>query len=133
MLERSNDSPMFTSICDLPAPVDMAVVRGQCILTTHTPVPAGHDQFPVDLARRVLGDETMTVPVAARGVSARFVHLVRYFLSALPDNRRRPNRHEIAFKPIGCQASHLFQRARFLEEVGRARNDNKLLEATQPT
>ena len=31
-------------------------VREQCIFTTHTPVPAGHDQFPEELARRVLGD-----------------------------------------------------------------------------
>jgi starch phosphorylase len=26
------------------------------VFTTHTPVPAGQDQFPLDLARRVLGD-----------------------------------------------------------------------------
>ena len=32
-------------------------VRQRCIFTTHTPVPAGHDQFPSDLARRVLGDQ----------------------------------------------------------------------------
>jgi starch phosphorylase len=31
-------------------------VREQCVFTTHTPVPAGHDQFPADLAHRVLGD-----------------------------------------------------------------------------
>jgi starch phosphorylase len=31
-------------------------VREQCVFTTHTPVPAGHDQFPEALARRVLGD-----------------------------------------------------------------------------
>lgn len=30
-------------------------VREQCVFTTHTPVPAGHDQFPADLAHRVLG------------------------------------------------------------------------------
>jgi starch phosphorylase len=30
-------------------------VREQCIFTTHTPVPAGHDQFPAELAHRVLG------------------------------------------------------------------------------
>jgi starch phosphorylase len=32
-------------------------VRQQCVFTTHTPVPAGHDQFPIDLVRRVLGGE----------------------------------------------------------------------------
>jgi starch phosphorylase len=31
--------------------------RQECVFTTHTPVPAGHDQFPLDLARQVLGDE----------------------------------------------------------------------------
>jgi starch phosphorylase len=31
-------------------------VREQCIFTTHTPVPAGHDQFPEELARLVLGE-----------------------------------------------------------------------------
>ncbi|MDH5667489.1 MAG: alpha-glucan family phosphorylase [Nitrospira sp.] len=31
-------------------------VREQCVFTTHTPVPAGHDQFPPDLGHRVLGD-----------------------------------------------------------------------------
>lgn len=30
-------------------------VREQCVFTTHTPVPAGHDQFPDDLSRAVLG------------------------------------------------------------------------------
>jgi glycogen phosphorylase len=30
-------------------------VREKCVFTTHTPVPAGHDKFPGDLARRVIG------------------------------------------------------------------------------
>jgi starch phosphorylase len=30
-------------------------IQAQCVFTTHTPVPAGHDQFPSDLARRILG------------------------------------------------------------------------------
>ncbi len=29
-------------------------VREKCVFTTHTPVPAGHDQFPLDLVKRVL-------------------------------------------------------------------------------
>ncbi len=32
-------------------------VREQCVFTTHTPVPAGHDQFSEELARRVLGEQ----------------------------------------------------------------------------
>jgi starch phosphorylase len=30
-------------------------VRRQCIFTTHTPVPAGHDKFPLDLVAKVIG------------------------------------------------------------------------------
>jgi glycogen phosphorylase len=36
---------------------DREAVRQRCIFTTHTPVPAGHDQFPMELARQVLGEE----------------------------------------------------------------------------
>jgi starch phosphorylase len=31
-------------------------VRRRCVFTTHTPVPAGHDQFPTELVRQVLGE-----------------------------------------------------------------------------
>ncbi len=31
-------------------------VRSKCVFTTHTPVPAGHDKFSVDLAREILGN-----------------------------------------------------------------------------
>jgi len=31
-------------------------VRERCVFTTHTPVPAGHDKFDLDLVERVLGD-----------------------------------------------------------------------------
>ncbi len=34
---------------------DIEAIRSQCVFTTHTPVPAGHDQFPPDLARKVIG------------------------------------------------------------------------------
>lgn len=34
---------------------DRAAVRNLCVFTTHTPVEAGHDKFPYDLAERVLG------------------------------------------------------------------------------
>jgi starch phosphorylase len=33
---------------------DIEAVREKCVFTTHTPVPAGHDQFPLDLVKRVL-------------------------------------------------------------------------------
>jgi starch phosphorylase len=34
---------------------DIDHVRHCCIFTTHTPVAAGHDKFPMDLAKRVIG------------------------------------------------------------------------------
>jgi starch phosphorylase len=34
---------------------DLAAVRQKCIFTTHTPVPAGHDQFPLSALGSVLG------------------------------------------------------------------------------
>lgn len=37
-------------------PDDIDAVRRQCVFTTHTPVPTGHDQFPMDLVRQVFGD-----------------------------------------------------------------------------
>lgn len=36
---------------------DIESVRSHCIFTTHTPVPAGHDQFPMPLVKQVLGEE----------------------------------------------------------------------------
>ncbi len=33
---------------------DIDAVRDKCVFTTHTPVPSGHDQFPVDLAVSIL-------------------------------------------------------------------------------
>jgi glycogen phosphorylase len=34
---------------------DVRAIRQRCVFTTHTPVPAGHDKFPLDHAIRVLG------------------------------------------------------------------------------
>jgi starch phosphorylase len=41
---------------DAVTEADFERVRSQCVFTTHTPVPAGHDQFPLDLVYRVLGE-----------------------------------------------------------------------------
>jgi glycogen phosphorylase len=40
---------------------DIEKVRRRCVFTTHTPVPAGQDQFPRDLMRQVLGEERSSV------------------------------------------------------------------------
>ncbi len=34
---------------------DIETIRERCVFTTHTPVPAGHDQFPMKLVRQVFG------------------------------------------------------------------------------
>jgi len=36
---------------------DVAAIAQRCVFTTHTPVPAGHDQFGIDQMYAVLGDE----------------------------------------------------------------------------
>jgi starch phosphorylase len=45
---------------------ELESVRRQCVFTTHTPVPAGHDRFPKDLVRRVLGEERLQLLEAAK-------------------------------------------------------------------
>ncbi len=50
---------------------DIESVRQKCVFTTHTPVPAGQDQFPLDLVHRVLGKkevEEMTDVFCFEGV-----------------------------------------------------------------
>ena len=39
-----------------PSEADIQAIREQCVFTTHTPVEAGHDKFPMSLARRIVGD-----------------------------------------------------------------------------
>lgn len=41
--------------------LDIDGIRKMCIFTTHTPVPAGHDQFPRKLAEQVLAPEHVSV------------------------------------------------------------------------
>jgi starch phosphorylase len=40
---------------------DATAVQQQCVFTTHTPVPAGHDKFGLDQMRQVLGAERSAV------------------------------------------------------------------------
>lgn len=35
---------------------EIEAVRARCIFTTHTPVPAGHDQFPLELVEKLAGN-----------------------------------------------------------------------------
>jgi glycogen phosphorylase len=45
---------------------DIEAVRRMCIFTTHTPVPAGQDQFPREVAASVLGQDRMAVLESTR-------------------------------------------------------------------
>jgi len=38
---------------------DIDHVRSVCVFTTHTPVPSGHDRFPMELASRVVGQHRL--------------------------------------------------------------------------
>ena len=40
---------------------DIKAVRKQCVFTTHTPVPAGHDKFPNSLVGLVLGEQRLAL------------------------------------------------------------------------
>jgi glycogen phosphorylase len=51
-----------------PTAEDLEAVRRQCVFTTHTPVPAGHDQFDLEMVNRVLGHGQ------ACGLSSRICH-----------------------------------------------------------
>lgn len=41
------------------SPDDIVDVRRKCIFTTHTPVPAGHDRFPMDIVSRIVGESPL--------------------------------------------------------------------------
>lgn len=45
---------------------DLEAVRRQCVFTTHTPVPAGHDRFPAALVGAVLGSDRLALLEAAK-------------------------------------------------------------------
>lgn len=47
--EVAGDAPLTSAHTD--------AVRNHCVFTTHTPVPAGHDQFTMDLSERILGSQ----------------------------------------------------------------------------
>lgn len=51
LLERELDGRKSSAV----TVSDVEAVARQTIFTTHTPVPAGHDRFPAELAREVLG------------------------------------------------------------------------------
>ena len=59
---------------------DIEAVRSRCIFTTHTPVPAGHDQFPRTLVNRVLGENLGSVLDATHCCPAGVLNMTRMAL-----------------------------------------------------
>jgi glycogen phosphorylase len=64
LLERQLDGRQHFELEDQ----DLEAVRQRCVFTTHTPVPAGHDKFPIDMVRNVLGDERVSLLEGCGGV-----------------------------------------------------------------
>jgi starch phosphorylase len=64
LLERQLDGRQHFELDD----ADLESVRRRCVFTTHTPVPAGHDKFPLDMVRHVLGDERVALLEGSGGV-----------------------------------------------------------------
>jgi starch phosphorylase len=59
---------------------DLEAVRRRCIFTTHTPVPAGHDKFPIDMVRHVLGSSKVALLEAAQCVDSGTLNLTHLAL-----------------------------------------------------
>ncbi|MCD6578181.1 alpha-glucan family phosphorylase [bacterium] len=53
-LELRKDIGSFEENWETFSPEISEKVREHCIFTTHTPVPAGHDKFPIDLVKKLL-------------------------------------------------------------------------------
>jgi starch phosphorylase len=49
---------------------DRLAVHRRCVFTTHTPVPAGHDRFPIELVREVLGEPFVAALGTVDGLDA---------------------------------------------------------------
>jgi starch phosphorylase len=50
-------------------PEDIEAIRQQCVFTTHTPVPAAFDQFPLDMAAEALGADRVGALRPMQGIS----------------------------------------------------------------
>ena len=61
---------------------DVRAVRHRCVFTTHTPVPAGHDQFPMSLVRQVLGEDRAVALERTKGASGGVLNMTYLALFA---------------------------------------------------
>jgi glycogen phosphorylase len=65
ILSLLEEQMKIEKVCNV-TPTCAQDVRNLCVFTTHTPVPAATDQYPIDMVRQVLGEErTATLKSAA--------------------------------------------------------------------
>jgi starch phosphorylase len=76
LLERELDGRQHFELED----ADLEAVRQRCVFTTHTPVPAGHDKFPLEMVRRVLGDERVALLEGCGGVNEGMLNMTHLAL-----------------------------------------------------
>lgn len=86
-------------------PADFDAVREMCVFTTHTPIAAGHDQFPLDLAERVLGGREacgLRDPVCHEGrLNMTYLALtLSHYINGVAKRHGEISRHMFANYPI---------------------------------
>jgi starch phosphorylase len=79
---------------------DIEKVRSKCVFTTHTPVPAGHDKFPVEYLTRLFPDQTRFFDVK----DASSADLVRSVLQA---EQNYPDLEEAARRGASVNMTYL--------------------------
>jgi len=81
-------------------------VKRQCVFTTHTPVPAGHDQFDLDLVRSVLGpsrvDTLQTLKCCGTALNMTLVALeLSHYVNGVTQRHGEVSRSMFPGYPIG--------------------------------
>ncbi|MEO8564174.1 MAG: alpha-glucan family phosphorylase [bacterium] len=77
LLERQLDGREHFEVYD----ADLDAVRQRCVFTTHTPVPAGHDKFPLEMVRHVLGDKRVALLEGSGGIHEGMLNMTHLALS----------------------------------------------------
>ena len=77
LLERELEGRQHFELND----ADLESVRQRCIFTTHTPVPAGHDKFPYEMVRHVLGEERVKLLEGCGGIHEGMLNMTHLALS----------------------------------------------------
>jgi starch phosphorylase len=79
---------------------DIAKVRAKCVFTTHTPVPAGHDKFPMEYMTRLFPEQSSFLNLQ----DASSADLLKRVLQA---EREYPNLHEAAQSGASLNMTYL--------------------------